>query len=191
MLATGLELAAAQALADVAVPITYSGVVVFEDPAAFTSAIPKFTAVGFDTVGADGSTIAPNAFTSVGLLLDGNDTVEESAAFPADGFGAVGNDTFSLAFAEPISAIAFDFPGRIGVTFFVGPVEIAGTYVVGEGGIGQYIGFFGLEFDRVEIEPIGSANAALDTVYYPQIIPAPGGCAIAALAGIAMFRRRR
>lgn len=145
-----------------------------------------------DFTGFAPNTIITNQYAHLGVTFtDGTDRIHFAGSYLEDGVGLNGAfDESSLAFAQPMHTLAFDYPGNIQFVLYSGAQAIFDSGIVFGGGAGAFVGIISTQsFDSVEItDP--TLGLVYDTLYFGAPIPAPAGLA-ALLAGLLARPGRR
>ena len=170
-----------------------AGVVEFHDKDEWIAAAGSFTTIGFD--GYPSGTVITNQWEDLGVLfVDGIYTTGgvDRITFPEDGWGLDGNGNIVLEFAEPMSWIASDFPGRLQIELYEDGQLFYFSGIFGVGGVGNFGGLVSDQlFDMAVLMDITVGfEAEIDDLHFGR--PVPGAGAIGLLAvGLLGVRRRR
>ena len=170
---------------------------IFEDQAAWESALSAQESIFFNELGG-GFIIVTDQYADLGVLFtDGNDFINDAPTLP-DGFALNGMGTpflidINLAFDRPRTAVAMDFPGTGQFQLFSeGELIYTSTWDIAPPGETIFLGLLSDQpFDAVRIlDPTGSL-AFIDNVFFGDVIPTPGAMALFAVAALTARRRRR
>jgi len=170
----------------------HATVTAFTDKHAWQAAAGSFATITFTEIPA--GTFLDTQYANLGVVFtDGTDLVFLNSMFINDGTGvrSVEDDLISVAFTQPMTAIAVDFPGAVTFRLYNQGQLIYTSGIFGSNGIGWFGGLISTQpFDAaVIIDPF--EYVFIDDLFFGPPIPAPGALALLGAAGLLAPRHRR
>jgi hypothetical protein len=159
------------------------------------AAVDDFTTIPFTEF--PDLTIITEQYSHLGIhFVNGPQIIEPDwEAFPEDGAGIAHffETPIILAFDQPMTHIAIDFPGEAIIDlYWDGELIYTPEEEFGGPDVGYFAGLISTEpFDEVWIRPDNLGAVFLDNLYFGPPIPAPGAFALFAVALNGPTRRRR
>jgi hypothetical protein len=169
----------------------HGAVTLYSNKETWQSAAGPYSTMTFAEFGVPTGTWLTDQYSSLGVsFIDGSDQFYNSNNFISDGWGLNGAlDNTTLVFDEPITTIAFDFPGGVTAKFYNQGALIYTSPLLGQSGVGNFAGLISTQpFDEVHLYDLG---LVVDNIYFGPPIPAPGALSLLAIAALNPRKRRR
>jgi len=134
-----------------------------------------------------------NQYSALGVrFTDGSDQIIQNFNGFADGRGLNGAfDETTLVFDSPMTTIAMEFPGLVGLKLYANGTLFYSSFSYGNTPHGNFVGFVStLPFDKAIIYGPGG-GLFVDTLHFGPPLPGPGALALVGGAALACHQRRR